>query len=104
MKNLKENKAKVLAVILLVLCMTTGAIAQKAEIGVRIMPTFTAMEFNKMDGGTVKAEGTLGWGFGGVIGFNFTNNFGLQGEVIYTTLSQEYKDNEITHDISLKYI
>ncbi len=104
MKNLRiENKIK-LVVAGLFLSFTTGAVAQKVELGFRIMPTFTAMEFNTSDGGTVKAEGKLGWGVGGFLGVNFTNHVGLQAEVIYTTLSQQYKEADITHDITLKYI
>ncbi|MBK6990189.1 MAG: PorT family protein [Bacteroidetes bacterium] len=104
MKNLKmENKVKML-VAGLFLTLSTGAMAQKVELGFRIMPTFTAMEFNTSDGGTVKAEGTIGWGIGGFLGVNFTNHVGAQVEVIYTTLSQQYKEADITHDITLKYV
>ncbi len=104
MKNLRiENKIK-LVVTGLFLAFTTGAVAQKVELGFRVMPTFTAMEFNTSDGGTVKAEGKLGWGVGGFLGVNFTNNIGVQLEVIYTTLSQQYKEADISHDITLKYV
>lgn len=98
-----ENKVKML-VAGLFLTLSTGAMAQKVELGFRIMPTFTAMEFNTSDGGTVKAEGKLGWGVGGFLGVNFTNNVGVQLEVIYTTLSQQYKEADISHDITLKYV
>ena len=98
-----ENKVKML-VAGLFLTLSIGAMAQKVELGFRIMPTFTAMEFNTSDGGTVKAEGTIGWGIGGFLGVNFTNHVGAQVEVIYTTLSQQYKEADITHDITLKYV
>lgn len=104
MKNLKMNNKIKLLVAGLFLAFTSGAIAQKVELGFRVMPTFTAMEFNTSDGGTVKAEGKLGWGVGGFLGVNFNNNIGLQLEVIYTTLSQQYKEADISHDITLKYV
>ncbi len=104
MKNLKiKNKVKVAATVLF-LAFTNGAIAQKVELGFRVMPTFTAMEFKTFDGGTVKAEGKLGWGVGGFLGVNFSNYVGVQVEVIYTTLSQQYKEANISHDVTLKYI
>ncbi len=104
MKNLKiENKVKML-IAGLFLTFASGVAAQKVELGFRVMPTFTAMEFNTSDGGTVKAEGKLGWGVGGFLGVNFTNHVGVQLEVIYTTLSQQYKEADISHDITLKYI
>jgi hypothetical protein len=78
--------------------------AQKAEFGVRYMPTFSSLNLNSSTGGTIKGEVTLGFGMGAFIGFNFTDHMGIQGEIDYNSLSQQYTDHEIKKTINLKYI
>jgi len=46
----------------------------------------------------------MGYGIAGVLGFNFNNHVGIQGEVIYNSLSQKYKDQNINRKINVKYV
>ena len=55
---------------------------QKVGVGLRFMPTISSIKLNSPSGGVVKGEAVLGFGFGGLVGFNFTDNVGIQGEVI----------------------
>lgn len=74
------------------------------ELGFRFMPTFSSLQLSNSTGGTVKGEVTLGYGVGGFVGFNFTDNIGIQGEVIYNSYSQKYRENDIEHHIKLQYL
>jgi len=74
------------------------------ELGFRFMPTFSSFNMQTSSGGTVKGEVTLGYGIGGVLGLNFSNHVGIQGEVIYNSLSQKYKDQALQHQINVRYI
>jgi opacity protein-like surface antigen len=35
----------------------------------------------------------FGYGFGGVLGYNFNNNYGIQSELLYEQTGQNYEDN-----------
>lgn len=74
------------------------------ELGIRAMPTFSAFDMQTSSGGTVEGEVTLGYGIGGMLGINFTKHFGIQGEVIYNSLSQKYKDDVLDREINIRYI
>src|SRR5690349_20898671 len=74
------------------------------ELGFRFMPTFSSFNMQTSSGGTVKGEVTLGYGVGGVLGLNFSNHVGIQGEVIYNSLSQKYKDQALQRQINVRYI
>jgi hypothetical protein len=74
------------------------------EFGIRFMPTFSSFDMETSSGGTVKGEVTFGYGMGAVLGLNFNNNVGVQGEIIYNSLSQKYRDQEIDRKINVRYI
>jgi hypothetical protein len=72
--------------------------------GVRFMPVFTSFDFKKVDNGVVSGDFVLGYGFGAVIGANFSEHVGLQVEVIYNTLSQKYKDMDLDRTVDVSYV
>lgn len=78
--------------------------AQKAEFGLRLMPTFSSFEMQTSSGGTVKGEVTLGFGGGAFLGFNFSKHVGVQGEVIYSSVSQKYKELDVERRVNLRYL
>jgi opacity protein-like surface antigen len=78
--------------------------AQKAEIGFRFMPTFSSFDMENTTGGTVKGKVTLGYGAGAFLGFNLTENVGIQGEVIYSSISQKYKEVDVEYKVNLRYV
>jgi hypothetical protein len=102
MKNTK-NKMMCLAVGALILASTHCANAQKGELGLRFMPTFSSFQLKTSAGNTVTGEVSLGYGFGVFGGFNFTDHIGIQAEVIYTSISQKYTESDIERDINLRY-
>lgn len=71
-------------------------------IGFRFMPTFTSLALNA-EGGTVETSTVLSYGYGGVLGFNFSDHFGLQLEVMYSSLAQKYKLRDRENTIKLRY-
>lgn len=78
--------------------------AQKFEVGVRYMPTFSKFDVQSSSGGVVKGEVTLGYGIGGLLAFNMTNYSGIQGEIIYNSISQKYKEVDTEHHLKLRYV
>lgn len=74
------------------------------ELGLRFMPTFSAFDMKTSSGGTMTGEVTLGYGVAGVLGINFTEHVGVQGELIYNSLSQKFKDQALEHEINVSYI
>lgn len=78
--------------------------AQNAEFGVRFMPTVSSFEVTTSSGGKVTGEATLGYGAGILLGFNFSDHIGIQGEAIYSTLSQKYSEQDVEREIKLEYI
>ena len=103
MKNLKEKITLFIFVAVLLVVSAIKVDAQKGEFGLRFMPTVSALDFNTSSGGTVKGEAKLGYGFGAFLGFNFSDHFGIQGEVIYNSTSQKYKELDAERKITLKY-
>jgi hypothetical protein len=103
MKNYKM-RITVCAVFALLFAFTFKAEAQEGEIGLRFMPTFSALDVKTIDGGTVKGEITIGYGGGLLLGYNFTEHVGLQTEIIYMSLSQKYVDEGAENIITLNYI
>ncbi|MBK7762874.1 MAG: PorT family protein [Bacteroidetes bacterium] len=101
---------KQFGLLLFLIASTTGSIlAQTAEtergtIGFRLMPTISSMKMKSSTGGTVKGEPVIGFGFGGLIGYNFNEHVGIQAEVIYNTLYQRYKDQNVENRVRLKYV
>ena len=76
----------------------------RVEFGLRFMPTVTAFKMKTSDGGTVQGQATLGYGIGGALGINFTNHVGVQGEIIYNSYSQKYKDQYMDRTMKVKYV
>jgi hypothetical protein len=78
--------------------------AQKGEVGAMFMPTFSSLSLHSSSGGSVTGDLTVGYGGGVKLGYYFTEQIGIQGEIIYNSLSQDYKEQDIKRNINLKYI
>jgi opacity protein-like surface antigen len=89
---------------------TTNAMAQddelykKAELGIRLMPTVTSLDVKTSSGGEVSGEAVLGFGAGILLGFNFNKYIGVQGEVIYSSISQKSYDKNVERKLNLRYV
>lgn len=73
-------------------------------LGFRYMPTFTNFDVQNSEGGALETTFILGHGFGGLIGTNFNNHIGIQAEVIYSDLAQQYRDGSLDYKIHLNYV
>ncbi len=104
MKNIQNKIQLFLFACVVLIVGSTNANAQRAEFGLRLMPSFTSFDVKTSSGGTVKGEAKLGFGLGALLGFNFNKHVGIQGEVIYTTNSQKYKEDNVERQIKLKYV
>lgn len=104
---MKNSKLKIIiytSVAALLFVTASKVNAQKAEFGMRFMPTISSFDIQSSSGGKVEAEATLGYGVGALLGFNFSDHIGVQGEVIYSSLNQKYTEQDVETKINLKYI
>jgi len=68
------------------------------------MPTVSNFDIQTSEGGKISGDATLGYGAGVVLGYNFTDHIGIQGEAIYSTLNQKYTEDDVEREIKLEYI
>jgi len=73
-------------------------------IGARVYGTGTSLDLQKGGDGSAEVSFVFGYGVGGYIGYNFTKNFGLQLEGIYSSLAQKYTYQGNVKKIELSYI
>lgn len=92
------------ATLALLFIFTMNANAQKGEFGLRFMPTYSSTDIQISSGGKVQGNATLGFGAGALLGFNFSEYIGIQGEVIYSSTTQKYKEEDNEREINLKYV
>jgi len=110
MKTLSINAPTKWVVLAAFLCLATSAHSQdneslkRFEIGLRYMPTFTSFDFRGSNGDVIKGSFTLNQGAGLMLGFNFSKNIGIQGEINYYSVSQKYADQNISRDVDISYI
>ena len=104
MKNIQNKIILSLFGFAIFIMSVSSAYAQRAEFGLRFMPTFTKFDIKTSAGGTIQGEAKLGFGFGALLGFNFNRYVGAQGELIYSTNSQKYKEDGYERQIKLKYL
>lgn len=104
MKNLISKVAPSILLIVFFSVISLDAKSQSAEFGVRFMPTYSAFDVKTTEGGLIKGTVTLGYGVGAFVGVNLTDNFGIQGEVIYSQINQKYTELDIEKKITLQYI
>jgi opacity protein-like surface antigen len=89
---------------LLLMTLSLKTQAQKGEFGIRFMPTFSSFDLRNSSGNTIKGEVTLGYGGGIFLGFNFDEHFGIQSELLYTSISQKHKELEVEQKVTLRYV
>jgi hypothetical protein len=76
----------------------------KWYLGVRFLPTLTDLSFSKPQNGVIESSTVLGYGFGGLVGVNFSDHAGLQAELLFNSLAQQYKEGNATGVVHLNYI
>lgn len=103
---MKKFKSSIIGVTMtaILIISTVKADAQRAEFGIRFMPTFSAFDLNTSNGETVSGSATFGMGYGALLGFSFTDHFAIQAEAIYLTISQKYKEVDVERKVELSYI
>ena len=101
-----KNKGFIYATAILIICVGSmnETKAQDGKLGFRFMPTFTSFEITTPDDETLRGEFTVSYGYGGLIGIYFSDHFGFQGEVIYSSLAQKYSRAEFEGRVELDYI
>lgn len=77
---------------------------KRGEFGVRYMPTFSALDLKTYNGDVIKGSATVSHGFGIMAAFNMSNHVGVQAEINYYKVSQEYADRNINREVTIRYI
>ncbi|HEV7230077.1 MAG TPA: porin family protein, partial [Bacteroidia bacterium] len=74
------------------------------EFGVRFLPTFTSLAFNTENKDVVRGEVTMTYGYGVMLGLNFTKHVGIEIDGNYSAISQKYKDQNMDREVHISYI
>jgi Outer membrane protein beta-barrel domain len=107
LNRMKNMKNRIVCYVFLVVLFCIGsnvARAQNVALGVRFMPTFSSFDIKTSSGGTVSGTVSLGFGVGALVAVDFSKHFGVQGEIIYSSLSQEHTEQDIARKIKLRYV
>jgi opacity protein-like surface antigen len=106
-KTMKNSSSKLMWIAFL-FYITIGSIsrmqAQSTEFGIRFMPAFTKFDIITSTGGTIVGDIDASFGIGAHLGYNFSDQVGLQAEVIYNKFSQKFKESDVEHNIDLSYV
>lgn len=104
MKNLINTVLTCITIAALLLMSSGKVAAQSVEFGLRYMPTFSNFKVFTPGNGNKLGDYTNGNGFGAILGINFTDHVGIQGEVLYSAIAQKYTDVDVERRIKLKYV
>jgi opacity protein-like surface antigen len=104
MKTIKKLLLSISFTLVLLSCTLMTNAQKKFEFGFRYMPTISDFEMNSSTGGTVTSEANVGYGVGALLGWNFSKHVSVQAEIIYSSISQKYSENDVEHQVNLKYI
>lgn len=74
------------------------------EPGVRFMQVFTNFDVYNWSGSTVTTELTLSYGVGGFLAVNFNDNWAIQAEGIYNSLTQKSVNGNLERRINLRML
>jgi len=74
------------------------------ELGIRYMPTFSALDVRTYNGDVIEGAVKIRHGFGGVLALNFGTHVGIQGELNYYQVSQDYKDASLNRTVKVRYL
>lgn len=78
--------------------------AQKFEFGLKYSPTFSKFDVRAPSGSIIIGEINYAFGMGGQIAFHLTNHLGVQGEVIYNSVFQKFKEGDADYNLRVKYL
>jgi Outer membrane protein beta-barrel domain len=101
---MKKSTSKINFIVALILMNTLPIQAQSVEFGLRFMPTFSTFQIFTPSTGRLNSDLSTGYGIGGFVGYYFTEQFGVQGEIIYSAIAQKYKEVDVERQIHLKYV
>ncbi len=104
MQKILKSKIILLVTVTVLLLSATFKSKAQAEFGMRIMPTFSALNLKNSNGIFYKGKATVGIGFAALLGYNFSDNVGVEGDIIFNTMVQKYEDQGVENKINLRYI
>ncbi|MDZ4710666.1 MAG: porin family protein [Saprospiraceae bacterium] len=104
MKSFRKKILGCFTLCTLLLSISLPSTAQSVEFGLRFMPAFTKFDINTSNGNRVTGDVDLGYGVGALLGFHFSKNVGIQGELIYSSFAQKFKESNVDRNINLSYI
>jgi len=78
--------------------------AQTVSCALRVLHTFSAFDIRAASGSTTKGSITLGYGIAGIANVEFSKHFAMQGEIIYSSSTHTFQEEDAERQISVKYI
>jgi hypothetical protein len=81
-----------------------GNMTAKLLLGVRFMPTWTALKFRQTSEGNLSTTAVVGYGYGGLVGIQVNNYFSITLEAMYNSLAQKYSQGNVSREVRLNYV
>jgi hypothetical protein len=79
-------------------------VLRRGEFGIRYMPTFGTLRVRNYNNETVSGTLSMSHGWGIMLGFNFNDHVGIQGEVNYNEINQKWKDRDLNRTVHVSYL
>ncbi|MBK9248299.1 MAG: PorT family protein [Ignavibacteria bacterium] len=104
MKNLIFHTAKVLVILTALTVNTMLTSAQSVDLSFRVLHTFSSFDIQSSSNTTTQGTITLGHGFAGIAHCEFSKHIGMQAEIIYSSSSHLFKEEDVERRIDITYI
>lgn len=99
-----RNSVTILLIALLISASTAQSSAQTVSCALRVLHTFSSFDIRAASGSMTPGTITLGYGIAGIANVEFSRHFALQGEIIYSSSTHTFREEDAERQISVKYL
>lgn len=78
--------------------------AQPVNFSLRLLHTFSSFDIIAASGSTTKGTITLGYGIAGIANVEFSKHFAMQGEILYSSSTHTFQEEDAERQITMNYL
>ncbi len=99
-----RNIANILVIVIVISTSSIQTSAQTVSCALRVLHTFSAFDIRAASGNTTKGSITLGYGLAGIANVEFSKHFAMQGELLYSSSTHTFREEDAERQIGVKYL
>ena len=99
-----RNIANALVILMVMSASAILASAQPVHVSLRVLHTFSSFDIRAASGDTTKGSVTLGYGIAGIANVEFSKHFAMQGELLYSSSTHTFREEDAERQIGVKYL